>query len=45
MDRIKQVLVRFVIETPGTQAASTRTSYTAVSARFLLRNKQAATGS
>jgi len=41
---IKQVMVRFVLETPGAQAAATRSTYAAVSARFLLRNKQAATG-
>jgi prepilin-type N-terminal cleavage/methylation domain-containing protein len=42
---IKQILVRFVVANPGTDAAAVRTSYSAVSARFLLRNKQAASGS
>ncbi|HKB56722.1 MAG TPA: prepilin-type N-terminal cleavage/methylation domain-containing protein [Lacunisphaera sp.] len=41
---IKQIQVRFVLETPGTQAAATRVTYEAVSSRFLLRNKQPATG-
>jgi prepilin-type N-terminal cleavage/methylation domain-containing protein len=41
---VKQILVRFVLETPGSQAWETRTAYPAVSARFLLRNKQAASG-
>lgn len=41
---IKQIMVRFVLETPGTHAGATRTTYEAVSSRFLLRNKQAAAG-
>ncbi len=42
---IKQIQVHFVLATPGTQADATRTTYAAASARFLLRNKQLATGS
>jgi prepilin-type N-terminal cleavage/methylation domain-containing protein len=42
---IKQIRVRFVLATPGTEADATRTTYSAVSARFLLRNTQLAAGS
>jgi type II secretory pathway pseudopilin PulG len=42
---IKQIVVRFDLETPGGQSVGTRTTYSAVSGRFLLRNKQAPAGS
>jgi prepilin-type N-terminal cleavage/methylation domain-containing protein len=42
---IKQIMVSFVLATPGTAATTTRVTYTAVSARFLLRNTQLVTGS
>ncbi|MDB6168415.1 MAG: hypothetical protein JWM88_1279 [Verrucomicrobia bacterium] len=37
---IKQIQVRFTIETPGIPSSVTRATYEAVSARYLVRNKQ-----
>jgi hypothetical protein len=42
---IKQIQVRFVVESPSTWSAMTRTRYEAASARFVFRNKVAPTGS
>lgn len=37
---IKQIQVRFTVETPASFSAATRASYDTVSARYLIRNKQ-----
>jgi prepilin-type N-terminal cleavage/methylation domain-containing protein len=42
---IKQIQVRFTVETPAGPTSGTHTSYDAVSARYVLRNKQLADGS
>lgn len=41
---IKQIEVRFAVESPTTWSAQTRTRYEAASPRFLLRNRQATDG-
>jgi prepilin-type N-terminal cleavage/methylation domain-containing protein len=42
---IKQIQVRFTVESPATWSANTRTSYDVASSRFLIRNKTAPNGS
>ena len=42
---IKQIEVRFIIQTPGTSSAATRATYEIVSSRLLIRNKQLPAGS
>jgi prepilin-type N-terminal cleavage/methylation domain-containing protein len=42
---IKQIEVRFVLQTPGTASPSTQTRFEEVSSRFLVRNKQPPDGS
>lgn len=37
---IKQVQIQFTVETPGVSSSATHSSYDAVSARYLIRNKQ-----
>jgi len=41
---IKQIRVSFTVQSPGTLSADTRATYQAVSARFLLRNRQLPNG-
>jgi prepilin-type N-terminal cleavage/methylation domain-containing protein len=42
---IKQIQVRFILQTPGTASPATRVSHEIVSSRFLVRNKRPPDGS